>query len=66
MVLVSNMQCVIVKGGVRCTTIKSDVDIGITVPIVKPEAVVFICVTCLDEMVYVAHLPEAKLMEGLK
>jgi hypothetical protein len=50
------MQCVIVKNGVRCSN--QDTDYGMTgvhLPIVKPEAIVFVCVACIDEMTYVAH-----------
>jgi hypothetical protein len=60
------MQCVIVKEGVRCTN--QDTDYGMTgvhLPIVKPEAIVFVCVACIDEMAYVAHLPERGMLDGL-
>lgn len=60
------MQCVIVKNSQRCTNQDSDYGmLGVTLPIVKPEAIVFICIVCLDEMVLVAHEPERKLSGGL-
>lgn len=53
------MQCVIVKNGLRCTNQDTDYGmLGVTLPIVKPDVVVFICVACLDEMSFVAHQPE--------
>lgn len=60
------MQCVIVKGGSRCQNNDTDYGmLGIMLPIVKPEATVFICIQCLDEMHYVAHLPEQRILGGL-
>lgn len=53
------MQCVIVKDGARCSN--QDTDYGMTgvhLPIVKPEAQVFVCVACIDEMHFVVHQTE--------
>lgn len=56
------MQCVIVKHGVRCTEDSNTGQHGIILPIVKPEAQVWICYGCIDDMHFVVHQVESKLI----
>jgi hypothetical protein len=58
------MQCVIVKEGVRCTNTDQDYGMtGVHLPIVKPEAIVFVCVACIDEMHFVVHQIEPGVVQ---
>lgn len=53
----SHMQCVVVKQAVRCTNDSVSIP-GVTLPLIKQEAIVFMCVVCIDEMQFVAHQSE--------
>lgn len=43
------MQCVVVKGGARCTN-DSTSSYGLTLPLIKPETKAYICDDCIYDM----------------
>lgn len=43
------MQCIVVKDSQRCQA-DSATTYGLTIPIVKPEAKVFLCATCILDL----------------
>lgn len=44
------MQCVVVKSGTRCTNQSESFPYGLSVPLVKPEAVAWLCGDCIYDM----------------
>lgn len=43
------MQCIVVKDSIRCPA-DSTTTYGLTIPIVKPDAKVFLCATCILDL----------------
>lgn len=44
------MQCILVKAGQRCQNDSNTFPYGLQVPIIKPEALAWICGDCIYEM----------------
>lgn len=44
------MQCILVKAGERCTNDSKTFSYGLSVPLIKPEAVAWLCGDCIYDM----------------